>query len=97
MLFVAPNRRSARRVLGLNGVQLARLGHGLPSGPHEDRRHRKMAFITQIGLFEMTKMFVGLCNAPSIYQRLMKSMLTGLIERICFANLDDVIAFSKRR
>ena len=54
----------------------------------------KTAFITHIGLVEMVKMPLGLSNAPSTYQRLMTGVLQG---RICFAYLDDVIVFSKRR
>ena len=57
----------------------------------------KTAFITHVSLFEMVKMPFGLCNAPSTYQRLIMSVLQGLIGRICFAYLDDLIVFSKRR
>ena len=58
---------------------------------------QKTAFITHVGLFEIAKMPFGLCNAPSSYQRLMTSVLQGLIGRICLAYLDNVIVFSKRR
>ena len=57
----------------------------------------KTAFITHVGLFEMVKMPFGLCNAPSTYQRLMMSLLQGLVGRICLAYLNDVMVFSKRR
>jgi len=36
----------------------------------EDDR-QKMAFITHEGLFELKVMFLGLCDAPSTFQRLM--------------------------
>ena len=55
------------------------------------------AFITHVGLFEMAKMPFGLCNAPSTYQRLMTSVLQGLIGRIPLAYVDDVIVCFKRR
>ena len=57
----------------------------------------KTAFITHVGLYELLKKPFGLCNAPSTYQRLMTSVLQGLIGRICLAYLNDVIVFSKRR
>ena len=57
----------------------------------------KTAFITHVGLYEMMKMPFGLCNAPSTYQRLMMSVLQGLIGRIWLAYVNDVIVFSKRR
>ena len=42
----------------------------------------KTAFITHVCLFKMQKMPFGLCNAPSIYQRLMGGELQGLIGHI---------------
>ena len=57
----------------------------------------KTDFITQVGLFEMQKMPVGLGNAPSTYHRFMAGVLQKLIGRICLAFLDDVIVFSKKR
>ena len=36
----------------------------------------------------------GLCNAPGTYQRLMNTVLQGLIGHICLAYLDDVIVYS---
>ena len=57
----------------------------------------KTAFITHVGQFEMQKMPLGVCNAPSTYQWLMAGVLQGLIGRICLAYLDDVIVCSKKR
>ena len=77
-----------------SSLDLAMAYHQVPVKPADVE---KTAFITHVGLFEMAKMPLGLCNAPSTYQRLMISVLQGLISRICFAYLDDVIVFSKRR
>ena len=56
---------------------------------------RKTAFITHVGLYKMVKMPFGLCNASSTYQRLMLSVLQGLISRTWCAYLDYVIVFSR--
>ena len=68
--------------------------HHVPVKPADVK---KTTFITHVGLFEMAKMPFCLCNASSTYQRLMTSVLQGLIGRIFHAYLDDVIVFSKRR
>ena len=57
----------------------------------------KTAFITHVGRYEICKMPIGLCDAPSTYQRLMSVFLQGLIGHICLAYLDYVIVFSKKR
>ena len=36
---------------------------------------KKTAFITHVGLYEMMKMPLGLCNAPSTYKRMMMRLL----------------------
>ena len=77
-----------------SSLDLAMAYHQVPVEPADVE---KTAFITHVGLFEMTKMPFGLCNAPSTYQRLMSVVLQGLIGRICLAYLDDVIVFSKLR
>ena len=77
-----------------SSLDLTMAYHQVPVKPADVE---KTAFITHVGLFELAKMPFGLCNAPSTYQRLMTSVLQGLIGRICLAYLDDVIVFSKRR
>ena len=76
-----------------SSLDLAMAHHQVPVKPSDVE---KTAFITHVGLFEMQKMFFGLCNAPSTYQRLMAGVLQGLIGCICLAYLDDVIVFSKK-
>ena len=77
-----------------SSLELTMASHQVPVKP---AYVEKTAFITHVGLYEMMKMPFGLCNAASTYQRLMMSVLQGLINRICLAYLDDVIVFSKRR
>ena len=52
------------------------------------------AFRTHIGLFEFTRMPFGLANAPSTFQRLMDTILAGLIDSICRVYMDDVVVFT---
>ena len=75
-----------------SSLDLAMTYHQLPVASSDVET---TAFITHAGLFEMTKMPFGLCNAPSIYQRLMSIVLRGLMTRICLAYLDDVIVYSR--
>ena len=59
----------------------------------EDRT--KTAFCCHTRLFEFNRMPFGLCNAPSIFQRTMNRVLAGLIGKICFVYIDDIVIFSR--
>ena len=69
----------------------------LRSGYHQIPIHpdyiEKTAFATHMGLYEFMKLPFGLCNAPAAFQRIMNRVLHGLISKICFVYLDDVIVF----
>lgn len=54
----------------------------------------KTAFVTPQGKFEFTKMPFGLRGAPSTFQRLMDTILTGA-EDFSAAYIDDVIIYSR--
>ena len=58
----------------------------------EDRP--KTAFITFGGLWEFISLPFGLCNAPSLFQRLMERVLAGLLWRFCFCYIDDILICS---
>ena len=60
---------------------------------HPDHRHRT-AFQTRFGLFEYTVMPLGLCNAPSTFQRLMNSVFCEALDKFCTVYLDDILIFS---
>ena len=51
----------------------------------------KTAFCTPEGLFEFNVMPFGLCNAPATFQRLMDSVLVGLLWTSCLVYLGDII------
>ena len=75
----------------------------LASGYWQIRVHRdsvpKTAFTTPHGLFEFRVMPFGLTNAPSVFQRLMQTVLAGLnpIDGPSFVSvyIDDVLVYSR--
>lgn len=54
----------------------------------------KTAFSTPYGHYEFTRMPFGLKNAPSTFQRLMNTVLTGLQGLQCFVYLDDIVIYA---
>ena len=70
----------------------------LNSGYHqislaEDDRY-KTAFTCEFGLFEYNVKPFGVTNGPATFQRLMDQVLKGLLGKICYVYLDDIIIFS---
>ena len=55
----------------------------------------KSAFCVRGGLFLWNVMPFGLCNAPSTFERLMETVLTGLQWKSCLVYLDDVVIFGR--
>ena len=53
----------------------------------------KTAFTTHSGLFEWLVMPFGLCNAPATFERLMETVLVGLVWDTCLVYMDDIITF----
>ncbi len=54
----------------------------------------KTAFVTRTGVYVFKVLPMGLCNAPSTFQRGMDIVLKDLVGKCCFVYLDDVIVFS---
>lgn len=54
----------------------------------------KAAFATREGLFQFIRMPFGLCNAPATFQRMMNSVLHGMIGTCVLVYIDDIIVFS---
>ena len=50
----------------------------------------KTAFLTKYGLFEFTRMAMGLCNAPATFQRAMQLVFRGMLWKQVLTYLDDL-------
>ncbi|OWY95251.1 Gag-pol fusion protein [Phytophthora megakarya] len=55
----------------------------------------KTAFTTKGGLYQFVRMPFGLTNAPSTFQRLMNSVLRGLMWITCLVYLDDIVIYTR--
>ena len=55
----------------------------------------KTAIRTPLGAYEFIVMPMGLCNAPSTFQRMMESVLRPYLTKFCMVYLDDLIIYSK--
>lgn len=51
----------------------------------------KTAFVTENGLYQFKIMPMGLCSAPSTFERLMNKVLKGLSWKTCLVYLNDII------
>ena len=58
----------------------------------------KAAFKTNLGLYEPTVMFFGLCNSPSTFQAMMNDTLKYEIEEgFCIVYMDNIFIFTKNK
>ncbi|KAK8773672.1 hypothetical protein V5799_011792 [Amblyomma americanum] len=54
----------------------------------------KTAFNTPSGHYEWKRMPMGLANSPAVWQRTADVILAGLLGRLCFVYMDDIIIYS---
>ena len=57
---------------------------------YPDDQH-KTAFTTPMYLFQYSRMAFGLCNAPTLLQRLMETTISGDLLQILLVNLDYIV------
>ena len=69
------------------------LSSGFHQMPTESHSRKHTAFSTSEGHFEYEGMPFRLKNAPSTFQRMMNTTLRGLIGKICFFYLDDIVIY----
>ena len=64
----------------------------------KDGNQWKVAFKTNLGLYEPTVMFFGLCNSPSTFQAMMNDTLKHKIkEGFCIIYMDNILIFAKNK
>ena len=68
---------------------------GYSSMPLTDEAMEKAAFVTYNSQYCPTRLPFGLCNAPALFTKLMKSVLDDLPLSICLLYLDDVVVMAQ--
>ena len=63
--------------------------------PIAEKDRHKTAFILPNGLYQFTVLPFGISTAPSIFQRAMDFVLSGLKYEKCLVYIDDIIIYSK--
>lgn len=61
----------------------------------EEESGEKTAFVTHCGSYQFNVMPFGLVNAPSTFQCLMETMMSGLMPKKCLMYIDDVLVIGK--
>ena len=61
----------------------------------EEDSREKTAFVTHSGLYKFLVMPFGLCNVPATFQRLMETILAGLVGECCLVYLDDILVIGE--
>ena len=71
------------------------LKSGFHQIPIDPRDQEKTAFISHKGLFEFTRLSMGLSNSSAAFQRAMEVVLKGLIGDIAMLYIDDIVIYSR--
>ena len=69
------------------------LSSGFHQKPMAEESKKYTAFSTPEGHFEFNRIPFGIKNAPDTFQRMMDGALRGLVVKICFVYLDDIVVF----
>ena len=73
-------------------LDLARGYHQISMDP---RGQHKTVFTTPFGLYEYTRMPMGLASAPATFQRLMQANMSDFDFQFLLVYLDDLLVYSK--
>ena len=69
------------------------LASGFHQVPLREEDRQKTAFSTPGGHFEFCNMPMGICSAPATFQRLMNTVLSGLVGTKALIYLDDIVVW----
>ena len=98
LIWPIPNIQAMIERLGNKRPQyfaIMDLTKGYYQAPSAESSRHFTAFITLMGLYEWTRVPMGLKGAPAYFQRVMATVvLAGLIYSICEVYLDDVIVYA---
>lgn len=78
-----------------NFVSTIYLARGYWQVAMEESSRPKTAFVSHRGLYQFRVLPFGLCNAPVTFQRLMNTVLAGLIYKSCAVYLDNIVVASR--
>lgn len=79
------------RMKGMKYFTSLDLSSGYYQVPMSSDSREKTAFITPDGHYQFKRMPFGLCNAPSVFQRLINLVLGNLRYDVAMAYIDDII------
>ena len=74
-------------------ISVLDLVKGYYLGPVHPNSVDKTAFVTPLGMYSFLVMPLGLCGAPTVFQRLMNTVLDGLV-KLSSCYIDDIAVYS---
>ena len=88
-------QKSLDALVGAQYFSTLDLARGYRQISMDPRDQHKTAFTTPFGLYEYTRMPMGLASAPATFQRLMQATMSDFAFHFLFVYHDDLLLYSK--